>query len=81
MPSRTLVDKFFSRRAMPDDSTGKEGAEYVTRYRTAERFEAGRGASFIDYFNRDLVPGIEMSGGYGLFQPRRPTAGPRPRFR
>ena len=68
-PNRTLVDKFFSRRAMPDDATGKAGAEHVTRHRTAPRFEAGRGASFVDYFNRNLVPGIEMSGGYGLFQP------------
>jgi len=34
-----------------------------------KRFEPGTGASFIDFFNRDLVPGIEMSGGYGLFQP------------
>ncbi len=67
--SRTLVDRFFSRRGMPEDSLGKEGAEHVTRYRTARRFAAGQGASFIDYFNRDLVPGIEMSGGYGLFQP------------
>ncbi len=69
LPSRTVIDKFFSRRAMPEDSTGKAGAEYLTRHRTAKRFEAGKGASFIDFFNRDLVPGIEMSGGYGLFQP------------
>ena len=69
LPSRTIVDKFFSRRAMPEDSTGKAGAEYLTRHRTAKRFEAGKGASFIDFFNRDLIPGIEMSGGYGLFQP------------
>jgi len=68
-PSRTLVDKFFSRRGMPEDSSGKDGVEHVTRFRTARRFAAGQGASFIDYFNRDLVPGIEMSGGYGLFQP------------
>jgi quercetin dioxygenase-like cupin family protein len=69
LPSRTLIDKFFSRRAMPEGSPGKEGAEHLTRHRTAKRFEPGTGASFIDYFNRDLVPGIEMSGGYGLFQP------------
>jgi quercetin dioxygenase-like cupin family protein len=68
-PIRTIVDKFFSRRAMPEDSPGKEGAEYLTRHRAAKRFGAGQGASFIDFFNRDLVPGIEMSGGYGLFQP------------
>jgi 2-keto-3-deoxy-L-rhamnonate aldolase RhmA/quercetin dioxygenase-like cupin family protein len=69
LPGRTIVDKFFSHRAMADDSTGKTGAERLTRHRTAKRFDAGRGASFIDFFNRDLVPGIEMSGGYGLFQP------------
>ena len=42
-----------------------------TRHASAHgpRFAAGQGAGFIDYFNRDLVPGIEMSGGYGLFQP------------
>jgi 2-keto-3-deoxy-L-rhamnonate aldolase RhmA/quercetin dioxygenase-like cupin family protein len=68
-PTRTLVDKYFSRRGMPEDSPGKEGAEHITRQRTARRFAAGEGAGFIDYFNRDLVPGIEMSGGYGLFQP------------
>ena len=68
-PERTLVDKFFSRRLMPDDSTGTPGAEHVTRHRTAKRFEPGQGASFIDFFNANLLPGIEMSGGYGLFQP------------
>jgi 2-keto-3-deoxy-L-rhamnonate aldolase RhmA/quercetin dioxygenase-like cupin family protein len=68
-PSRTSVDKFFSRRTMPEDSQGKEGAEYLTRHRAAKPFAAGQGASFINYFNRELVPGIEMSGGYGLFQP------------
>lgn len=68
-PSRTVVDKYYSRRGMPEDALGKAGAEYVTRYRSARRFAAGEGAEFVDYFNRDLVPDIEMSGGYGLFRP------------
>ncbi len=68
-PSRTLVDKFFSRRTMPADSVGVESAERVTRQATARRIEAGEGATFIDFFNRDLVAGIDMSGGYGLFRP------------
>ncbi len=68
-PSRVLIDKFFSQRAMPEESCGLPGAERVTRHRAALRFEAGAGATFIDYFNRDLVPGIEMSGGYGAFEP------------
>jgi quercetin dioxygenase-like cupin family protein len=66
---RTLVDDTFTARAMPDDATCPEGAEYVTRQRTAKRTEPGKNASFIDYFNENLVPGIQMSGGYGLFQP------------
>lgn len=68
-PARTLVDKFFPKRTMPDDSTGFEGAERVNRFATAKRFAAGPNAEFIDFFNADLMPGLEMSGGYGLFQP------------
>lgn len=68
-PVRTLVDKFFSRRTMPDDSTGIPGAERVNRFATARRFAAGPNTQFIDFFNEDLIPGIEMSGGYGLFSP------------
>lgn len=67
-PTRTFVERFF-RRAMPNDSTGLPGAERVNRYKTADRFEAAPGATFIDFFNQDLIPGIEMSGGYGVFKP------------
>jgi 2-keto-3-deoxy-L-rhamnonate aldolase RhmA/quercetin dioxygenase-like cupin family protein len=68
-PSRTLVEKFFSRRSMPDDSQGVAGAERVNRFATAQRAPAGPNTEFIDYFNSTLTPGIEMSGGYGLFHP------------
>jgi 2-dehydro-3-deoxyglucarate aldolase/4-hydroxy-2-oxoheptanedioate aldolase len=70
-PSRELVEKFFSRKTMADDSTGpgKPGQERVNRFKTAKRFEAGAGATFIDFFNDNLMPGIEMSGGYGVFAP------------
>lgn len=68
-PTRTLVEKFFPRRTMPEDSTGFEDAERVNRFATARRFAAGPNTEFIDFFNSDLVPGIEMSGGYGLFHP------------
>lgn len=68
-PTRTLVEKFFPRRAMPDDSTGFPGAERVNRFATAKRFAAGPNTEFIDFFNADLIPGCEMSGGYGLFHP------------
>jgi quercetin dioxygenase-like cupin family protein len=54
---------------MPADSTGSPGAERVTRHASATRFEAGPGTAFIDFFNDTLLPGYEMSGGYGLFQP------------
>lgn len=68
-PSRTLVDKFFSTKSMPDDSTGVPGAERINRFATAKRSAAGPNTEFIDCFNADLMPGLEMSGGYGLFHP------------
>lgn len=66
-PSRTLIDKFFPRRMMPEDATGPAGRERVTRAAQAKRGAAGPNTEFIDYFNADLLPGLEMSGGYGLF--------------
>lgn len=68
-PTRTLVTKFFPRRTMPNDSVGFDGAERVNRFASAKRFEAGPNTEFIDFFNSELIPGIEMSGGYGLFHP------------
>jgi 2-keto-3-deoxy-L-rhamnonate aldolase RhmA/quercetin dioxygenase-like cupin family protein len=68
-PARHLVNRSFSMTPMPHGSSGTPGAERITRARTARRFEAGPEAVFIDYFNDNLVPGIEMSGGYGVFQP------------
>ncbi len=68
-PTRTLVEKPFPRQAMPATATGRPGAERVNRFRTAPRFAAGPGTEFIDFFNVDLLPNIEMSGGYGLFTP------------
>ena len=67
---RTLVDRTFVTRAMANDSAGQAGAERVTRIATAPRTtHVGPGTEFVDYFNADLVPGLEMSGGWGLFQP------------
>ncbi len=70
-PSRVLVGPCEAPQVMPDDSCGPgiPGEERVNRFRTAERFDAGLGATFIDFFNEELMPGIEMSGGYGLFRP------------
>ena len=69
VPSRTFVADTFAPRQMPPGSQGVEGAERVNRFRLAARSVAGPGTSFIDFFNETLMPGIEMSGGYGLFQP------------
>lgn len=68
-PTRSLVAESFAMTIMPDDSCGLERAERVTRFATAKRGSAGPNTVFIDGFNSDLMPGIEMSGGYGLFQP------------
>ncbi|MBI3469596.1 MAG: cupin domain-containing protein [Planctomycetes bacterium] len=68
-PNRALVDRDFARRLMPDSVAGQPGAERVNRLRTAARFAAAPNTEFVDCFNQELLPGIEMSGGYGLFQP------------
>jgi quercetin dioxygenase-like cupin family protein len=68
-PSRDLIATPFKSQAMPNESSHIHGKERVTRFVTATRFEAGPGTSFIDHFNKTLMPGLEMSGGYGLFQP------------
>lgn len=70
-PSREILEPIYPKRQMPDDSVGPRtpGLERVNRISSAERFDAGQGATFIDFFNDTLMPGIEMSGGYGLFQP------------
>ena len=70
VPERELVAKEFERIEMPDDSPGHPGRERVTRFATAARtFGVGPGAEFIDFFNADLMPGLEMSGGFGRFDP------------
>ncbi|MFM7869197.1 MAG: aldolase/citrate lyase family protein, partial [Planctomycetaceae bacterium] len=69
-PARTLVSQSFTELEMPADSTGLPGAERVTRIRTAVRVQGvGPNAAFIDHFNADLLPGLEMSGGYAWFLP------------
>ena len=69
VPERKLVSRTFTRTEMSADSNGTPGCERVTRFQTAKRsFGVGPGAEFIDYFNADLMPGIEMSGGFGRFQ-------------
>lgn len=68
-PTRNPSPVTFERRSVANESAGVAGKERVTRFYTASRFEAGPGTSFIDHFNSELMPGIEMSGGYGLFAP------------
>jgi 2-keto-3-deoxy-L-rhamnonate aldolase RhmA/quercetin dioxygenase-like cupin family protein len=63
---RTLEDRFFSRRSMPADATGLAGAERVTRLANAQRAQIGPHAEYVDYCNGELMPGIEMSGGYAI---------------
>jgi 2-keto-3-deoxy-L-rhamnonate aldolase RhmA/quercetin dioxygenase-like cupin family protein len=68
-PDRIPIDEPFPESKMPDDSTGIRGKEHVVRFESARRYEAGPHTEFIDHLNSDLIPGIEMSGGYGLFYP------------
>lgn len=68
-PGRTLVEKEFTKKKMSPGSHDSPTPERFNHFATAPRFEAGPNTEFIDFFNKDLIPGIEMSGGYGLFQP------------
>ncbi len=68
-PTRVLVDRAYPRRIMAESAIGPPGGERVTRFQSAARFCAGPNTQFIDFFNRDLLAGIAMSGGYGLFHP------------
>ncbi|WP_165223412.1 aldolase/citrate lyase family protein [Aquisphaera insulae] len=68
-PVRTLVERPVPRTSMPAASAGTPGAERINRHATAPRFAAGPNTEFIDFFNVDLMEGMEMSGGYGLFHP------------
>jgi len=68
-PARTIIQQEFTPVAMPATSEGRPGAERVNRIRKAPRFAAGPNTEFIDFFNKDLLPGVEMSGGYGRFHP------------
>lgn len=67
-PARELVDGYFTRRTMPAVTRTEPGAERVTFIKTVERYSPGNNAAFVDFFNESLIPGLEMSGGYGLFQ-------------
>lgn len=53
--------------AIPNDLNGKSGKEYITRFHNAERYDAGSSTAFIDYFNEAMLPGVNMSGGLGIF--------------
>lgn len=67
-PARELVTEYFPRRSMPAITQTQPGGERVTYTKTVERYSPGNNAAFVDFFNADLIPGLEMSGGYGLFQ-------------
>jgi len=67
-PTRELVTTFFPKRTMPEVTATHPGAERVTYVKKATRYSPGASAAFVDFCNSDLVPGFEMSGGYGLFQ-------------
>ncbi len=69
-PTRQWIEPVFEQRSMPGDSIGIAGFERVTRFAHAKRQRGvGPGAEFVDYFNADLMPGIEMSGGFARFEP------------
>ncbi len=68
-PDRELVEGSVSMRSMPTDrSYTHPGGERFTSFKNSARYEPGPSASFVDYFNAELIPGFDMSGGYGIFK-------------
>lgn len=68
-PSWALVHQPYPKIVMDSECAGHPGAERVTICATAKRTVAGLTMEVVDFFSADLMPGIEMSGGYALFQP------------
>lgn len=66
--SKADTSKTKTLETMPDTSSGIPGGERINRFKTAHRYETLPNVTFIDHFNRNLMPAVEMSGGYGLFQ-------------
>ena len=70
IPEREPSVRPFEKIEMPSDSNGVPGFERVTRIACATRLlGVGSGVEFTDYFNAELVPGLEMSGGFARFEP------------
>lgn len=70
IPKRNLVENFAdAANFVSDDFNGHKGPERITRYKSAWHYAGGDHTEFIDFFNDTLMPGVGMSGGYGLFYP------------
>jgi len=68
-PTHSLVEQQRDGTDSDQPAMDQPCGERVTYYATASRYEPSPNVTFIDHFNRDLVEGIEMSGGLGLFEP------------
>lgn len=69
-PQRDVAENFIeASEYVPNDFSGHKGPERITRHSTAWYYPGGANAEFTDFFNDILMPGIGMSGGYGLFHP------------
>ncbi|HRP55635.1 cupin domain-containing protein [Agriterribacter sp.] len=60
-------DAYVQYISIADDVNGKSGKEYITRFNSAGRYNAGSNTAFIDYFNESMLAGVGMSGGLGIF--------------
>lgn len=68
VPVRNIKDDTYSQYIfIAGDVNGKSGKEYITRFNSANRYNAGSNTAFIDYFNEDMLAGVGMSGGLGIF--------------
>lgn len=64
------ITRTFDEKIMPVDSSGIAGFESVCRFHQVKRtVGTGPGEESVDYFNADLIAGVELSGGFIRLQP------------
>ena len=66
---RTMDERFFSRRRMPQDSSGQPEAEWVVRLADAATQAIGPDARCVDSCNSQLMPGLNIAGVFAIVEP------------
>jgi len=66
-PPREPAEGYANLQEMPRETQTHPRGERATFFDSAHHYSPGPAADFVDYFNASLIPGCEMSGGFGKF--------------